>query len=30
MTNLIEVTYAQTGKSKRTNGLGMRKMQKEA
>ena len=30
MTNLIEVTYAQTGKSKSTNNLGMREMQSRA
>lgn len=30
MTNLVEVTYAQTGKSKSTNGLGMREMQEKA
>ena len=27
MTNLIEVTYNQTGQSKKTNHLGMREMQ---
>ncbi|MCL6218590.1 DEAD/DEAH box helicase [Zunongwangia pacifica] len=30
MPNLIEVTYKQTGKSKKTNELGMREMQAEA
>jgi hypothetical protein len=30
MTNLIEVTYEQTGKSKTTNALGMRAMQERA
>jgi len=30
MTNLVEVTYAQTGKSKSTNALGMREMQEKA
>ncbi|TAF45798.1 MAG: ATP-dependent helicase [Sphingobacteriales bacterium] len=30
MPNLIEVTYAQTGKSKSTNALGMREMQEKA
>ena len=30
MPNLVEVTYAQTGKSKSTNALGMREMQEKA
>jgi superfamily II DNA or RNA helicase len=30
MPNLVEVTYNQTGKSKKTNALGMREMQEEA
>lgn len=30
MPNLVEVNYTQTGKSKRTNALGMREMQEEA
>ena len=30
MPNLVEVTYAQTGKSKSTNELGMREMQEKA
>lgn len=30
MTNIIEVTYAQTGKSKKTNNFGMRDMQAKA
>lgn len=30
MQNLVEVTYHQTGKSKKTNGLGMREMQEKA
>ena len=30
MTNLVEVTYSQTGKSKKTNTLGMREMQEKA
>jgi len=29
MPNLVEVTYAQTGKSKSTNALGMREMQEK-
>ena len=30
MPNLVEVTYKQTGQSKKTNALGMREMQAEA
>lgn len=30
MTNIIEVTYAQTGESKKTNRFGMRQMQEKA
>lgn len=30
MINLVEVTYSQTGKSKKTNALGMREMQEKA
>jgi hypothetical protein len=30
MPNLVEVTYAQTGKSKSTNEFGMREMQEKA
>lgn len=30
MPNLVEVEYSQTGKSKKTNGLGMREMQEKA
>ncbi|MDR2474759.1 MAG: DEAD/DEAH box helicase family protein [Bacteroidales bacterium] len=30
MTNLVDVTYNQTGKSKQTNALGMREMQEKA
>jgi len=30
MPNLVEVTYGQTGQSKKTNGLGMREMQEKA
>jgi sortase (surface protein transpeptidase) len=30
MPNLVQVKYAQTGKSKKTNALGMREMQERA
>ena len=30
MTNIIEVNYHQTGKSKKTNSFGMRDMQEKA